>query len=94
VVLPAVKTASPTHAPSPDEVALPVPAKLSDAQRAQLRRVYEAELRVYRVYPPPVAAALADILQSYINFGYRFEVGGRTAALADAILAAPLPERP
>lgn len=93
-MLPAAKTASPTHAPSPDEVVLLVPTKLSDAQRAQLRRAAEAELRVYRVYPPPVADALVDILQSYLNFGYRFDVGGRTAALVDAILAAPLPERP
>lgn len=68
------------------------PTKLSDAQRAQLRRAYEAEVRVYRVYPPPIAAALVDILQSYIDIGYRFEVGGRTAALVDAILATPLPD--
>lgn len=68
------------------------PAQLSDAQRAQLRRAAEAELRVYRVYPPPVADALVDILQTYLNFGYRFDTCGRTAALVDAILAAPLPD--
>jgi hypothetical protein len=66
------------------------PTKLSDAQRELLYRAAKAEQYVYLIYPAPVAAALADALQSYIEIGYRFDTGGRLAALVDSILATPL----
>jgi hypothetical protein len=68
------------------------PTGLTDAQQMLLHRAAKAEQYVYLIYPAPVAAALADALQSYIEIGYRFDTGGRMAALVNSILATPLPD--
>jgi len=67
-----------------------VTQRLTNEQRTLLKRAGEAERRVWKLYPDPVARVLAIEIRAYIEMGHRFEQAGRTNKLIDHILAEPI----
>lgn len=50
-------------------------------------RVRAAAERALAVYPGPVGETLADVLEQWAEFGYRFGAGSRMGALVEKIEA-------
>jgi hypothetical protein len=59
---------------------------LPDATRALIRDAARCQAVVWKLYPKPVAALIAEELSSYIEFGHRFDQSGRVAPLVAHIL--------
>lgn len=64
------------------------PSPLTYAEKQRLRA---AAFRATRVYPGPVGTVLAEELWAWEEFGYRLGRASLINALADHLLAAPLP---
>lgn len=59
---------------------------LPDATRALIRDAVRCQAVVWKLYPEPVAAVLAEEMANYVEFGHRFDQSGQTARLVAHIL--------
>jgi hypothetical protein len=64
------------------------PTPLTPAEATRLRY---AAARALRTHPGPIGELLHRELLAWQDFGHRFGAGRLTSAVADQILAAPLP---
>jgi hypothetical protein len=66
---------------------------LPDATRELIRDAARAQVVVWKLYPEPVAAVLAEEFGNYVEFGHRFDQSGKTARLVAHILERDALER-
>lgn len=66
-------------------------AMLTNEQCALLRRAGEAQRRTWKLFSEPVARALSEALQAYIDFGHRFSADSQAVRLIDDILSRTYP---
>ena len=59
---------------------------LPEATRELIRDAVRCQAAVWKLYPEPVAAVLAQELAEFINHGHRYERTGQTARLVAHIL--------
>jgi len=66
---------------------------LPDATRELIRDAARCQAVVWKLYPEPVAAVLAEECGNFVEFGYRFDQGGKTARLVAHVLERDALER-